>query len=95
MTVSAAGSTNWDADKMSKYWDHVADIYAGSLEEVFSVGNIGPESVIVRYARMSSVSVGNIVVNSATGQAYMVDKFGFANIDFYPELKMGALAYAL
>ena len=44
------------------YYTHVSNITAESLENVFTVGNMGPEENIERLSRMYSVSVGDIVM---------------------------------
>jgi len=59
---------------------HVADLDADSLNEAFEIGNIGPEDRYTRYARMHSVSVGDILVEE-TGQAHIVASFGFDEIE--------------
>jgi hypothetical protein len=43
------------------HYTHVATIDADSLDDVFRVGNIGPEEQIERHGRMHSVSVGDVV----------------------------------
>lgn len=60
----------------SGYYTHVANIEAQSLEEVFQIGNIGPEENIKRLTRMSSLSVGNIIVDPE-GAHHVVAAFGF------------------
>ena len=56
-----------DAQSIDKYvshaleegfYDHVADIEATDLHDVFRVGNVGPEEAITRHAQMHSISVG-------------------------------------
>lgn len=67
-------------DKSARqYYDHVADIEATSLNQVFDIGNIGPESAISRRAPMSSVSVGDIIMDDQ-GDLHMVASFGFTKI---------------
>jgi hypothetical protein len=61
------------------FYKHVADIEAGGLEDVFRIGNIGPEESITRYAPMHSISVGDVVENSG-GQRFVVANFGFEEI---------------
>jgi len=63
------------------YMTHVADIIANNLDNAFEVGNIGPESNIVRHDQMSSVSVGNVLVDE-DGVANVVCGWGFAEVDF-------------
>jgi hypothetical protein len=57
---------------------HVSTITATGLEDVFKVGNIGPEEQIKRLASMHSVSVGNIV--QLGGLFWMVNPEGFKEI---------------
>jgi len=59
---------------------HVADLDANTLDEAFEIGNIGPENKYTRYARMHSVSVGDILVEE-TGQAHIVASFGFDELE--------------
>jgi hypothetical protein len=66
-------------DHLDKYV-HVADLDAETLNEAFEVGNIGPEEKYTRYARMHSVSVGDILVDE-NGQAHVVARFGFDKIE--------------
>lgn len=57
-------------------YSKVAVIDAEDLEQVFTIGNIGPESKIERLAPMHSVSVGDVVVDS-NGMASFVAPMGF------------------
>lgn len=59
---------------------HVADLDANTLDEAFEIGNVGPEEKYTRYARMHSVSVGDILVEE-TGQAHIVASFGFDELE--------------
>tara|TARA_B110000240_G_C13481949_1_gene445691 strand:- start:276 stop:662 length:387 start_codon:yes stop_codon:yes gene_type:complete len=54
----------------------VATIEAKDLDDVFEIGNIGPESAIERLDRMSSISVGDIII-SYTGTVSLVKSLGF------------------
>lgn len=62
-----------------KYYDLVAEIEAANLEQVFDIGNIGPESAITRRAPMHSVSVGDIIMNDQ-GDMHLVASMGFTKI---------------
>ena len=44
-------------------YSKVCTIEANDLEEVFTIGNIGPEYRIERIAPMHSVSVGDVIVD--------------------------------
>jgi len=61
------------------YYDHVANITADSLEGVFNVGNMGPEKNIERLDRMSSVSVGDLVIDE-NGNKSVVASVGFKEV---------------
>ena len=63
----------------SGYYNHVANIRAADVAQVFEVGNIGPESQIERLGRMSSVSVGN-VVEEADGTRWVCAPFGWKEV---------------
>ena len=58
----------------------VAKIEAENLEQVFHIGNMGPEEKIARLDRMHSVSVGDLVFDPNTGIYYYVDSFGFGEL---------------
>ena len=62
----------------------VAEINALSLNQVFDIGNIGPESKITRLAPMHSVSVGDVIVDE-DGHAVYVAPFGFNSLDVIAE----------
>lgn len=68
-------------DIAKSYMEHVADIEAEDLNDVFDVGNIGPEEKITRYKNTTSLSVGNVIVDE-DGVANIVCGFGFAEVDF-------------
>jgi len=61
------------------YFEHVANINANDLEDVFEVGNIGPEEQIERFKPMHSVSVGDIVIDES-GNKSVVASLGFQNV---------------
>ena len=63
------------------YYTHVSNIIAKSFEGVFSVGNMGPESQIERFANtnMYSVSVGDIVEDE-DGNKSVVAGMGFKEV---------------
>jgi len=72
-----AAEKAWDAG----FYTHVANITASNLEDVYKVGNIGPEENIERLAEMHSVSVGDVIVeNDCCGERYVVASFGFQQI---------------
>jgi len=58
------------------YYEHVSNITADILEDVFHVGNMGPEENIERFLPMHSLSVGD-VVEDADGTRHVVASFGF------------------
>jgi hypothetical protein len=57
-------------------YSKVAVIEAEDLEQVFTIGNIGPEHKIERIAPMHSVSVGDVVVDT-NGFASFVAPLGY------------------
>jgi hypothetical protein len=68
------------SDAFSKgYYTHVSNIEAEGLEDVFEVGNIGPESSIERLGRMHSVSVAD-VVETPEGVRHVVASVGFEQL---------------
>lgn len=78
LDVKFSGGSKGYSDWMSEYYTPVCEIEADDLEEVFHIGNMGPEERIKRLAPMHSVSVGDIV--ECDGTKHMVDGFGFAEI---------------
>jgi len=66
---------------MREHYSHVATIEADTLDEVFQIGNIGPENKIKRHASMHSVSVGDVIVDEI-GMPHMVVGIGFETIPF-------------
>ena len=73
-------------------YTHVSDIRAETPEHCFEIGNIGPESAITRFSRMSSLSVGDIIVD-VEGNAMVVANYGFKEIGFKPEMSAANLVY--
>ena len=61
------------------YYTHVSNITADSLEGVFHVGNMGPESSIERLGPMHSLSVGDMVEDEA-GKMSVVADWGFKDV---------------
>ena len=60
-------------------YEEVAAIEADTLDEVFEIGNIGPESKIERFGRMHSISVGDVIRNDKY-ECYVVGNFGFERL---------------
>ena len=58
------------------HYSKVCEIVAEDLDEVFQIGNIGPESKITRLDRMSSISVGD-VIEDEENRLYVVRSYGF------------------
>jgi hypothetical protein len=58
----------------------VAKIEAENLEQVFHIGNAGPEEKIERLDQMHSVSVGDMVFDPRTGIYHYVESFGFGEL---------------
>jgi len=57
----------------------VSFIEATCLDEVFQVGNIGPETQITRLGRMASISVGDLIEDE-DGNRHVVANFGFKEV---------------
>jgi len=60
-------------------YEEVAAIEADTLDEVFEIGNIGPEEKIERFDRMHSISVGDVIRNDKF-ECYVVSNFGFERL---------------
>jgi hypothetical protein len=69
-----------------KFYKHVADIDAHSLEHAFEIGNIGPEYNIKRIQPMHSISVGDIVHEIPTGKYFFCEQIGWQEIFFSTEV---------
>ena len=68
-------------EKASGLYAKVAEIDAEDFEEVFQIGNMGPEEKITRINPMHSVSVGDIV-KCEDGLTKFVAPFGFKSVSF-------------
>lgn len=60
-------------------YEEVAAIEADTLDEVFEIGNIGPEEKIERFDRMHSISVGDVIRNDKY-ECYLVKSIGFERL---------------
>ena len=67
--------------EISDEYRMVALVNAKTLDDVFNVGNIGPESKIERVEPMHSVSVGDIIQDVIDNKTYVVANYGFEEID--------------
>lgn len=88
MTMDFAGNKigGLASDAMDNgFYSHVSNIEATDFNDVFEVGNIGPESSIERLGRMSSLSVGDVIVGE-DGQVVVVASVGFVAFSFNPKL---------
>ena len=63
----------------NNWYTHVSNITATNIEDVFKVGNMGPEENIERLAPMYSVSVGD-VVEDETGSQFVCASFGWKEV---------------
>jgi len=68
-------------------YTHVANITAKDYNDCFEVGNIGPESSIERLSRMSSLSVGDVIVHE-DGTVAVIAPVGF--VAFSHNIKVAA-----
>ena len=62
------------------FYGKVAEINATNLDQVFQIGNIGPEQKITRLDRMHSISVGDVIVDG-NGKQWGVAGAGFAELE--------------
>jgi len=62
-------------------YQEVCEIEADSLDEVFEIGNIGPDEKIRRFdfAPMHSISVGDVIMTE-TYECYVVKGVGFERL---------------
>jgi len=68
------------AEALNKgFYTHVANIEANDLDDVFEIGNIGPENAIERLNRMSPASVGDVIVDEA-GNTSVIASVGFQEV---------------
>lgn len=74
------GMGSFDLEANIDKYVHVANLDVEDLDEAFQVGNIGPEEKYTRFARMHSVSVGDILITES-GSTYVVANFGFDLIE--------------
>lgn len=79
--IGGLASESWEAG----YYKHVCNINAEDYNEVFEIGNIGPEQNIERLARMSSISVGDVIVGE-DGTLAVVASMGFVAFGCRPEM---------
>jgi hypothetical protein len=82
MTMDFRGEKIVDLVEKALYenlYTGVAQIEASCLDEVFQVGNIGPESQITRLGRMASISVGDLIEDE-DGNRHVVANFGFKEV---------------
>jgi hypothetical protein len=80
--LSIRGSSKFVPVRHDIFFEQVSTITAENLEDVFRVGNLGPEDQIERFAPMHSPSIGDVVVDMENGRSFMVDPFGFERIVF-------------
>ena len=75
------GASNFEIS-MLQYFTEVCRVDTNDLEKAFELTNLWEdESKIVRKARMSSTSVGDIF--GKDGRYYMVDSFGFTELKLF------------
>ena len=79
--IGGLASDAWDRG----FYTHVANIEAEDYNEVFEIGNIGPEQNIERLARMHSISVGDVIVGE-DGTLAVVASMGFVAFGFNPKM---------
>jgi hypothetical protein len=74
--------TSGSISRAKSLYKKVAEIDAVDFEDVFEIGNIGPEKSIKRFAPMHSVSVGDVIVADGSDFAKFVAPFGFEAVKF-------------
>ena len=79
------GGLAYDAFVVNKYYTHVANITAEDYNDCFEVGNIGPDENIERLGRMSSLSVGDIIVHE-DGTMAVIAPIGFVAFSHNPKV---------
>lgn len=67
------------------YYTHVANITADNYNDCFEVGNIGPEENIERLTKMSSLSVGDVLV-AEDGTVAVIAPIGFVAFSHNPKV---------
>lgn len=67
------------------YYTHVSNIEAEDYNGCFEIGNIGPEENIERLSRMSSLSVGDVIV-SENGTMAVIAPTGFVAFSHNPKM---------
>ena len=67
------------------YYTHVANITAEDYNDCFEVGNIGPDENIERLGRMSSLSVGDVIV-AEDGTVAVIAPIGFVAFSHNPKV---------
>jgi len=67
------------------YYTHVANIEAEDYNDCFEVGNIGPDENIERLGRMSSLSVGDVIV-AEDGTVAVIAPIGFVAFSHNPKI---------
>ena len=63
----------------NNWYTHVSNITADSMEQVFEIGNIGPEENIERLAPMYSGSVSDVVENE-DGKQFVCASIGWQEV---------------
>ena len=77
-------------EMFEKFYTHVANIETSNwnqdhtielneLDQVFHIGNIGPEEFITRLDKMRSISVGDVITDNA-GRNFVVAPIGFVEL---------------
>ena len=79
--IGGLADAAWEAG----YYTHVANIEADDYNDVFQIGNIGPEENIERLERMHSISVGDVIVGE-DGTLAVVAPIGFVQFGYNPKM---------
>lgn len=82
LDCSMSGSRKFKPE-YAAFYQPVCTIESKDMDQVFEALNgFDNGSQITRHKRMHSLSVGDVIVDLETTQAYMVDPFGFGEVDF-------------
>lgn len=77
--LDVGSEKNYATHLSDGHYDLVSVIEAEDLDEVFHIGNMGPEEKITRLAPMHSVSVGDLIANEK-GEFFAVEGIGFLKL---------------
>lgn len=80
----SAAIINADVERAAalSMYSHVADVHTDDMDEAFEVMNLwNDEDKVTRHGQVHSLSVGDILVEPKTFNAYVVAPVGFKKLD--------------